>query len=261
MLLRSRSAFIPWAGATSYSAFTALLTIWPGAVLSRLCRAIASFSMTIVSASLASAKILPTKSLAEFGTFCPGLGSCSIEEGEIGRTCGALPKATETQDSPGELRPFWLIVDPTLHVLANIPIGSEPHHHQAVLDQVKALPAPRAFAGFEMPIPVLVLPNVFDQALCRHLVSLYDQNGGSESGIYRNGAGVNDHSFKRRKDFTIEDQNVIRHLQGIIARRVSPEIERLFFHQDYAYGAIHHRLLCGRGWRSFPPASRQRDLG
>ena len=159
----------------------------------------------------------------------PGLRFMFDKGGEIGRTCGALPKATETQDAPGELRPFWLIVDPTLHVLANIPIGSEPHHHEAVFDRIKALPAPRAFAGFEMPIPVLVLPNVFDQALCRHLVGLYDRNGGSESGIYRNGAGVNDHSFKRRKDFTIEDQTVIRHLQGLIARRVSPEIERLFF--------------------------------
>ncbi len=149
--------------------------------------------------------------------------------GQIGRICGALPKATETQDGPGVLRPFWLIVDPTLHVLANISLGSEPNDHEVVFDRVRRLPAPQAYAGFEIPIPVLVLPNVFDQALCRDLVGLYDQNGGSESGIYRNGVGVNDHSFKRRKDFTIEDQKVIRQLQGLIARRVSPEIERLFF--------------------------------
>ena len=40
---------------------------------------------------------------------------------------------------------------------------------------------------------------------------------------------MSDHSFKRRKDFTIEDPALIRQLQGTIARRVAPEIKRIFF--------------------------------
>ena len=40
---------------------------------------------------------------------------------------------------------------------------------------------------------------------------------------------MHDHSFKRRKDYTIEDQQLIRVLQGKIKNRLLPEIKRLFF--------------------------------
>ncbi|RYC31221.1 2OG-Fe(II) oxygenase [Lichenibacterium minor] len=159
----------------------------------------------------------------------PGIRFMDDSLGVAARICGALPEGPGPVDAGATSRAFWLVVDPTLHVLANIPLGPEARDHDAVLEMVRDLPAPGAFAGFELPVPVLLLPNVFDRALCRHLVGLYDADGGSESGIYRNGAGVNDHSFKRRRDYTIEDADLIRRLQGMIARRVSPEIERIFF--------------------------------
>ncbi len=159
----------------------------------------------------------------------PGIRFMDDSAGEASRICGALPKGASPPGPAAASRSFWLVVDPTLHVLANVPLGDEPNGHEALFDLLQGLPTPGAFAGFALPVPVLVLPNVFDQALCRHLVGLYDAHGGSESGIYRNGAGVSDHAFKRRKDYTIEDPTVIRRLQGTVARRVAPEIERLFF--------------------------------
>ena len=159
----------------------------------------------------------------------PGIRFMDDSSGVVGGICGALPRTAKPGDAVAASRAFWLIVDPTMHVLANIPLGCEPGDHDAVFKMLCALPAPRAFAGSELPVPVLVLPNVFDWAVCRHLVGLYDANGGSESGIYRNGIGVNDHAFKRRRDYTIESSDLIRRLQGLVARRVAPEIERLFF--------------------------------
>ena len=160
----------------------------------------------------------------------PGLRFMDDSSATAARICGALPaQAGQAGGAEGASRSFWLVVDPTLHVLANVPLGREPADHEAVMRMLRDLPAPKDFAGFEMPVPVLLLPNVFDRALCRHLIGLYDADGGSETGIYRNGVGVNDHSFKRRRDFTIEDPELIRRLQGTIARRVSPEIERIFF--------------------------------
>ena len=159
----------------------------------------------------------------------PGVRFFFDQGGDIGRACGALPREIEGLKGLPSARNFWLVVDPTFHVLANIPFGSETSAHDEVFNLLHSLPSPQRFAGFEMPIPVLLLPNVFEQDLCRHLIGLYEKDGGSESGIYRAGQGVNDHSFKRRKDFTVEDQGLIRHIQGKIGRRVIPEIERLFF--------------------------------
>jgi len=41
--------------------------------------------------------------------------------------------------------------------------------------------------------------------------------------------GVQDPSHKKRRDYTIEDQDLIRHLQGRIIRRINPEIEKVHF--------------------------------
>ena len=76
---------------------------------------------------------------------------------------------------------------------------------------------------------MLVLPNVFEPSLCRHLIKLYDAQGGTDSGVMRDDSGVIDHSFKSRKDYTIEDQDLCQVLLGRIARRVVPEIRKLFF--------------------------------
>ncbi len=147
-------------------------------------------------------------------------------DASVSRLCGAAPNLT------GEARQvdynqFWLIVDPTLHVLAKIPFAAG--SHDGVFTLLSSLPYPDRFAGFEIPAPVLVLPNVFDQGLCRHLVGLYDQSGGEHSGVYRAGSGVHDRGFKVRKDYTLEDQGLMRHVQGVVARKVIPEIEKLFF--------------------------------
>ena len=159
----------------------------------------------------------------------PGVRFFFDQEGDIGRACGALPMKTAGLEGSRSAKCFWLVVDPTFHVVANIPFGSDPGAHDEVFRLLRSLPSPERHAGFDLPVPVLVLPNVFEQQLCRQLIGLYDQNGGSESGIYRAGQGVNDHSFKRRKDFTIEDAKLIQLLQGKIRRRVIPEIERIFF--------------------------------
>ena len=158
----------------------------------------------------------------------PGLTFLWDFDGWVSASCGALTKAGGA-DGPGQASPLWLVVDPTLHVLAVLPFGPEPEDHDGLFRYLDRLPPPGRFAGYEMPIPVLLLPNVFDPGLCRHLIGLYDAHGGGESGVIRDNKGVFDRSFKSRKDFTIEDAKLIGHIQGIIKRRVLPEIERLFF--------------------------------
>ncbi|RYC30023.1 2OG-Fe(II) oxygenase [Lichenibacterium minor] len=157
----------------------------------------------------------------------PGLRFMWDIDASVSERLGSVPVGGDL--GLGTRRRFWLVADPSLHVSKVIPFAAGGSDIDALLDHLDGLPHPSRFAGFEVPAPVLVLPHVFDPGLCRHLVGLYDAHGGGESGVMRNNVGVFDRSFKSRKDFTIDDPRLVRHVQGLIARRVLPEIEKLFF--------------------------------
>src|SRR5262245_25344092 len=149
------------------------------------------------------------------------------------RQYGARPLEAAGDGKPTPMRRFWMVIDPTLHVFAVRSFGDGAEDHQSVFDLVKRLPRPEQFAGFEIPAPVLILPNVLEPQLCRRLIELYDADGGSESGVMRNQSdktvAVLDASFKRRKDYTITDPALISILQQRVKECVLPEIEKLFF--------------------------------
>lgn len=80
--------------------------------------------------------------------------------------------------------------------------------------------------------PVLRIPRVLDRASCRHLIDLYEADGGSDSGFMREVEGktvsVIDHGHKRRSDYTIEDAELRRALVGRINDCVRPAINLAF---------------------------------
>lgn len=148
----------------------------------------------------------------------------------VSRLYGAVTQA-EPAGNQVSLVPFWLIIDPTLRVIANIPFRIDGGDLAEVMALVKGLPPPKAYAGFELQAPILVLPNVFEPALCTHLIGLYEASGGEESGFMREidgrTVGVNDKRHKSRKDHTIEDKALIDCLQTRFQRRIVPEIAKI----------------------------------
>ena len=110
----------------------------------------------------------------------PGIRFFWDFDGQVSRLYGAVPKEPQP-DGRVAVRRFWMVLDPTLRVLAVFPF---------------------------------ILPNVFEPEFCRHLIGLYEKHGGQESGFMREVDGktvaVNDHSHKRRKDYTIEDPEIVR---------------------------------------------------
>jgi predicted 2-oxoglutarate/Fe(II)-dependent dioxygenase YbiX len=80
--------------------------------------------------------------------------------------------------------------------------------------------------------PILYLPDVFDPALCQRLIALYQAAGGTESGFMREVDGktveVHDPQHKRRKDWTIDDAQLIKHVQQCVSRRIAPELEKAY---------------------------------
>jgi predicted 2-oxoglutarate/Fe(II)-dependent dioxygenase YbiX/peroxiredoxin len=160
----------------------------------------------------------------------PGLRYFLDFDGSVSRLYGAVPIGVTS--GKVQARPLWIVLDPTLHVMAVFPFAPDGSDRQAVFDFLGTLPPPERFAGFEIPAPVLILPNVFERDLCRHLIGLYEAHGGEESGFMRDVDGktvlVHDHGHKRRKDYTITEQGLIRTIQSRIMRRINPELLKIF---------------------------------
>jgi predicted 2-oxoglutarate/Fe(II)-dependent dioxygenase YbiX/peroxiredoxin len=146
----------------------------------------------------------------------------------IARQYGAAPRDITDGEGPVPVRRFWLVLDPTLRIMASFAFEGEAGGFGRVLAYLKTLPPPARFAGFELQAPILILPNVFEPEFCAHLIGLYQQHGGEDSGFMREIDGktvaTHDHAHKRRKDYLIADDAVIKETQRRIQRRVVPEI-------------------------------------
>jgi len=128
--------------------------------------------------------------------------------------------------------PQTFVLNENLQIINILPMG-EPHQHaQQVLDFIKTLPPIEEARAATRHAPVLVIPNVLDKASCRSLIDMYKANGGSPSGFMRQvdgkTVGLHDDTFKKRRDFFIEDPKLQQRLNAIIMRRVRPEIEKAF---------------------------------
>jgi hypothetical protein len=141
------------------------------------------------------------------------------------RKVSAAYGAVGEQDNASAYSPHWLLLDPMLRVRARASIEdgatimTEARRSAKVQD---ALPT----------APVLVVPGIFPPDLCRHLIGLYDANGGEESGFMRDVNGVtstlHDPLHKRRDDHTIVDQRAIAAIKSRLSLALIPMIQRAF---------------------------------
>ncbi len=140
----------------------------------------------------------------------------------------AVSRAFGRIDDSGGFRPGWVILDPTLRVMASFGLTQG----EAAIDFLRTLPPPERHAGAAVHAPVLVVPRVFEPALCRLLVELYETHGGEQSGFMREVDGrtvpVLDASFKRRADHQIADAALRQSLSRRISTRLLPEIAKAF---------------------------------
>jgi hypothetical protein len=149
------------------------------------------------------------------------------EHGLVSRQCGAAP----VDDVPlgTQYRVTWTIVDPTLHVLAHFNTGDDAAECEEVFRFLGSLPDPEAFTSCEIPAPILVLPNLFEFDLCERLIDLYEQGKARDSGFMRDNIEVFDHSFKRRRDYFVEDEEVKKTILRRMELCIVPEVRKLFF--------------------------------
>jgi len=121
--------------------------------------------------------------------------------------------------------PFWLLLDSNLRLVGSAPIQQGEQIFAHLLALISKEPE-------QTHAPVMMMPRVFELSLCRQLIELYEKNGGAESGFMNQEGdltvGKIDHSFKRRFDYTIEDEALRFAIAQRIRRRLVPEVERAF---------------------------------
>jgi predicted 2-oxoglutarate/Fe(II)-dependent dioxygenase YbiX/peroxiredoxin len=123
-------------------------------------------------------------------------------------------------------RPHWLLLDRALRVVAMGGVADSAPIF-AALDALTA-----AESASESSAPVLVVPRVFEPAMCQRLVTLWNEGEHEESGFMREVDGVTrgivDHSLKRRTDVAIAEDDLQNALRARINRFLLPAIERAF---------------------------------
>ena len=140
--------------------------------------------------------------------------------GEVRRLYGAV-------DAAGGVQPQWVLIDPSLRIMGTAPLDQGP----AAVAHLLGLGHPDGHAGVAMHAPVLIAPRIFEPALCRRLIDLYQADGGVPSGVMRERDGrtvgvLSD--FKKRRDATIDDPGLLAQIRTSLLRRLLPEIEKAF---------------------------------
>jgi hypothetical protein len=150
----------------------------------------------------------------------PGLAFIADPDGAIAERFGARGA------------PRTIVLDPMLRAIANIAWDHDGGHAQAVRGLLAGLPPVDQSCGVDLTAPALVVPRVFDFALCELLVGLYDQIGGEDSGFlfdqHGKTATLIDHRLKRRQDLVIAVPELRATLRDQIVRRLLPAVERYF---------------------------------
>lgn len=138
-----------------------------------------------------------------------------------------------TQRETGAIRQITYLLDPRLRVIAVLPIlpGGE-GHVDALIALLRAQePVPRSRPALAQA-PVLVVPRIFEPALCEALIAYYDHTGGTDSGymIERDGKTVEvlKHDHKRRRDCALDDEQLRQSCMHRITTRLVPEIQKAF---------------------------------
>jgi predicted 2-oxoglutarate/Fe(II)-dependent dioxygenase YbiX len=145
----------------------------------------------------------------------------------FGDASGELRRLFEATGPDGEVAPQWVLIDPTMRILGSAALADGP----AMLARLAELGEPEAHAGVPLTAPVLIVPRVFEPAVCRQLIELYQAQGGQLSGVMNEKDGKTFREFnnyKKRRDVHIADADLRNELEMRIYRRLLPEIEKAY---------------------------------
>ena len=118
-----------------------------------------------------------------------------------------------------------VVLDPNLRVVG-VAVGDHmPDRVVELLDRaVHREPTVQVVAQ----APVMLLPRVIDADYQERLIRTWEEDGSIETGVAHSSGDILDSSYKRRRDHTVRDAELLRELSSVIGRRVMPEVRKAF---------------------------------
>ena len=171
-----------------------------------------------------------------------------------GQMVDALMAGAATE---GQGRLFLL--DQNQRIMEILEVGSEGWDLVPILSRLKEIRDERASSPciHGRAAPVLLLPHLFDQAFCRQLIDLWraeHQEGGFSTGY----GNTYDASKKKTLEHVIKDPALHRYISYTLARRVGPELAKVFNYQaPIPIRRPHRHVLSARSARLLRPAPRR----
>src|SRR5690606_23890057 len=118
----------------------------------------------------------------------------------VGRAYG-VASADSDRDA---YRATSFVMDERLRVVDVVPMAADTaaRHIQRLIQALQALPTLESERTVGIPAPVLIVPRVFEPAMCQALIDYYQREGGEPSGFMRDVDGrtvlIHDPKHKRR---------------------------------------------------------------
>ena len=141
------------------------------------------------------------------------------KEGQLTPLLGDLPPKPQVR--------AW-VLDETMRLFDTVE-ATDPQIVERILDRLP--PGPSAGSTVVATAPVLMLPRVLDEDLCRHLITAHD-GGNVASGLMRQVKGrptlVPDPEVKLRRDHQLRDPELTGAVTAAVSRRVLPGIRGAF---------------------------------
>jgi hypothetical protein len=161
---------------------------------------------------------------ARAATRLPAMRFFLDPERALARTFGAV-------GPDGADRPVLLLLDPQQRGIAQAPVARA----SELVSRLSGLPPPHRHAGGTVPPPALIVPRIFEPALCRALIDGFEAHGGEDSGFMREVDGQTrmllDDRHKRRRDWLVDDVELATAVRQRLRSRLLPEMARVFqFH-------------------------------
>ncbi|AFY60691.1 2OG-Fe(II) oxygenase [Synechococcus sp. PCC 6312] len=168
----------------------------------------------------------PLQSLVDPNSYCKFLWDF---ERDVSRLYGVIQTDKKGQD---QYHPQAFILNQRLQIVGIFPIQGQANFPAQIVDLARKLPPDPPLTIATPQAPVLFVPHLLEPSLCQKLIALYEADGGRPSGFMRQVDGktveIMDDGFKRRRDLLITDEQLLAHLNALMARRLRPEIRKAF---------------------------------
>jgi predicted 2-oxoglutarate/Fe(II)-dependent dioxygenase YbiX len=143
-----------------------------------------------------------------------GVPAWSDPDGTVAAAYGVTPGGTTA-----------IVLDPNLRVVGVVAGDRLAADVPSLLDGAVDHGPARVIAT---QAPVLLLPRVLDAAHRDRLIRWWEREGAVDTGVARTSGDALDAGYKRRRDHTVSDPDLLRELSSVVGRRVLPEVRKAF---------------------------------